>query len=48
MGCDFAQGFRLGRPMPPGRFLDWLDRGGQEARPVPPVQFIIPPRRVAA
>jgi EAL domain-containing protein (putative c-di-GMP-specific phosphodiesterase class I)/ActR/RegA family two-component response regulator len=48
MGCDFAQGFRLGRPMPPGRFLDWLDRGGLEARPVPPVQFIIPPRRVAA
>ena len=48
MGCDIAQGFRLGRPMPPGRFLGWLDRGGVAARPVPPVQFIIPPRRVAA
>lgn len=48
MGCDIAQGFRLGRPMPSGRFLDWLDRGGVAARPVPPIPIIIPPRRVAA
>lgn len=48
MGCDMAQGFRFGRPMPPGRFLDWLDRGGVAARPVLPASFIIPPRRAAA
>jgi EAL domain-containing protein (putative c-di-GMP-specific phosphodiesterase class I) len=48
MGCDIAQGFLIGRPMPPGRFLDWLDRGVAMARPGLPVPFFVPPRRVAA
>lgn len=48
MGCDEAQGFLIGRPMPPARFLAWLDRGGAAARPVLPAPILIEPRRVAA
>ena len=48
MGCDIAQGFLIGRPMPPRRFRDWLDRGGVAERPVLPAPFFAPPRRVAA
>ena len=48
MGCDIAQGFLIGRPMPPGRFLDWLDRGGVVARPSLPALFFVPPGRIAA
>ena len=41
LGCDFGQGFLLGRPMPPGDFADWLRekepltprRGAQAGRP---------------
>jgi EAL domain-containing protein (putative c-di-GMP-specific phosphodiesterase class I) len=48
MGCDSAQGFLIGRPMPAGRFLDWLARDGATARPLLPAPFFIPHRRVAA
>ena len=48
MGCDIAQGFVIGRPMPAGRFLDWLDRGGVMARHVLPAPFFVSPRRLAA
>jgi len=48
MGCDIAQGFLIGRPMPAGRFLDWLARDGATARPLLPAPFFIPHRRVAA
>ncbi len=29
-GCDVAQGYFLGRPMPPAEFLAWLDRFAKE------------------
>ena len=27
LGCDEAQGYHLGRPLPPSAFVDWLARG---------------------
>jgi EAL domain-containing protein (putative c-di-GMP-specific phosphodiesterase class I)/ActR/RegA family two-component response regulator len=48
MGCDIAQGFAIGRPMPAGQFLDWLDRGAVVTQPSLPAAFFISPRRLAA
>jgi diguanylate cyclase (GGDEF)-like protein len=33
LGCDIGQGFLLGRPMPPGRFADWLREREHVPRP---------------
>jgi len=35
LGCDFGQGFLLGRPMTPGAFADWLLEREQPRRPIP-------------
>ena len=35
LGCDFGQGFLLGRPMTPGAFADWLREREQPRRPIP-------------
>jgi EAL domain-containing protein (putative c-di-GMP-specific phosphodiesterase class I) len=48
MGCDSAQGFLVGRPMPSARFLDWLAQGGAAVRPVLPAPFLAEHRSVAA
>ncbi len=48
MGCDIAQGFLIGRAMPAGQLLDWLDRGAVVAQPALPVAFFVSPRRLAA
>ena len=31
MGCDVAQGFLIGHPMPPAQFLAWLAAGSTDA-----------------
>ncbi len=44
--CDVAQGFLLGRPMPPEKLTPWLiERGVGRAEPLPPVEGsgLIPP-----
>jgi diguanylate cyclase (GGDEF)-like protein len=33
LGCDIGQGFLLGKPMPPGRFADWLRERQHVPRP---------------
>lgn len=43
MGCDVAQGFLIGRPMPPAHFLAWLAQGSAE-----PDQATTPLRIAAA
>ena len=43
MGCDVAQGFLIGRPMPPSHFLTWLTEGSAE-----PDQVVTPLRIAAA
>src|SRR5947207_1990096 len=35
LGCDFGQGFLLGRPMAPGAFADWMRQREQPRRPIP-------------
>ena len=35
LGCDFGQGFLLGRPMPPAAFADWLRQREHSRRPIP-------------
>src|SRR5580704_11644427 len=35
LGCDFGQGFLLGRPMAPGAFADWLREREQPRRAIP-------------
>jgi EAL domain-containing protein (putative c-di-GMP-specific phosphodiesterase class I)/CheY-like chemotaxis protein len=47
MGCDIAQGFLIGRPMPPGPFLAWLARGGMDPR-LGQLAAPFAPRRIAA
>jgi EAL domain-containing protein (putative c-di-GMP-specific phosphodiesterase class I) len=34
IGCDLAQGYHVSRPLPPGAFVDWLERGGHDQSPV--------------
>jgi diguanylate cyclase (GGDEF)-like protein len=33
LGCEIGQGFLLGKPMPPGRFADWLSERERVPRP---------------
>jgi EAL domain-containing protein (putative c-di-GMP-specific phosphodiesterase class I) len=47
MGCDIAQGYLIGRPMPPGPFLAWLARGGSDPR-LGQSPSIPTPRRIVA
>jgi diguanylate cyclase (GGDEF)-like protein len=35
LGCDFGQGFLLGRPMPPAAFADWLRQREHPRRFIP-------------
>ena len=35
LGCDFGQGFLLGRPMPPAAFADWLRQRDHSGRLIP-------------
>ena len=35
LGCDFGQGFLLGRPMAPAAFADWLRQRDHSGRPIP-------------
>ena len=35
LGCDFGQGFLLGRPMAPGAFADWMREREQPRRFIP-------------
>src|SRR6266516_962094 len=35
LGCDFGQGFLLGRPMAPGAFADWMRQREHPRRPIP-------------
>jgi EAL domain-containing protein (putative c-di-GMP-specific phosphodiesterase class I) len=35
LGCDFGQGFLLGRPMAPAAFADWLRQRDHSRRPIP-------------
>ena len=35
LGCDFGQGFLLGRPMAPGAFADWLREREHPRRAIP-------------
>jgi diguanylate cyclase (GGDEF)-like protein len=35
LGCDFGQGFLLGRPMAPAAFADWLRQREHSRRPIP-------------
>ena len=35
LGCDFGQGFLLGRPMPPAAFADWLRQREHPRRLIP-------------
>jgi EAL domain-containing protein (putative c-di-GMP-specific phosphodiesterase class I)/FixJ family two-component response regulator len=48
MGCDMAQGFPIGRPMPLARFLDWLAHGEGAEQPIPPAPLLASYRTVAA
>ncbi len=35
LGCDYAQGYVVGRPMPADRFMDWLAKNdAKRTRPV--------------
>ena len=34
LGCDFGQGFLLGRPMAPAAFADWLRQRDHSRRPI--------------
>jgi EAL domain-containing protein (putative c-di-GMP-specific phosphodiesterase class I) len=42
MGCDVAQGFLIGRPMPPSHFLTWLTQSRVET------DRVVMPLRIAA
>ena len=40
MGCDAAQGYFIGRPMPLGDLFEFLKRGQEQAIQIPPASSL--------
>jgi EAL domain-containing protein (putative c-di-GMP-specific phosphodiesterase class I) len=34
LGCDYAQGYYVSRPLPPDRLISWIDRRGKDAEDI--------------